>query len=204
MRGCALARPAPAAAAARRPRSSCSAASQWRALPTASTSNAAASSARSAPGRSCRSSKRSPSSSAERVEQDRLAGAGLAGQHREAGIELDVERFDDDEIADRQRAQHVIPSGRPASVARGAHRRAGPVQPLRCFAPVELLAQHREVIVVLRGAESARCAARAGRSRDRLRRGRNAPGRRNGQPHRARADGDFDRSTCRGRRSGGA
>ena len=44
---------------------------------------------------------------AERVEQDRLARAGFAGQHREAGVELEVERFDDDEIADRQQPQHA-------------------------------------------------------------------------------------------------
>ena len=42
----------------------------------------------------------------QRVEQDRLAGAGLAGEHGEAAIELEVERFDDDEIPDRQQAQH--------------------------------------------------------------------------------------------------
>ena len=43
---------------------------------------------------------------AQRVEQDRLARAGFAGEHREARRELDVERLDDDEIADGQRAQH--------------------------------------------------------------------------------------------------
>ena len=44
----------------------------------------------------------------EAVEQDRLAGAGFAGQDRKAGVELEVERFDDDEVADRQRTQHAI------------------------------------------------------------------------------------------------
>ena len=43
---------------------------------------------------------------AERVEQDRLAGARLAGQHGEPAGELDVESRDDDEIADRERTQH--------------------------------------------------------------------------------------------------
>ena len=43
----------------------------------------------------------------QRVEQDRLARAGLAGQHGEAALELDVERIDDDEIADRECAQHA-------------------------------------------------------------------------------------------------
>ncbi len=36
----------------------------------------------------------------QRVEQDRLAGAGLAGQHREAALKLELERLDDDEISD--------------------------------------------------------------------------------------------------------
>ena len=44
----------------------------------------------------------------ERIEQDRLSRAGLAGQDREAGVELEVERFDDDEIADGQQAKHAI------------------------------------------------------------------------------------------------
>ena len=42
----------------------------------------------------------------QRVDQDRLAGAGLAGQHREAGAELDLERVDDDEVAEREAVQH--------------------------------------------------------------------------------------------------
>ena len=36
----------------------------------------------------------------ERVDQDRLAGAGLAGEHREAVRELELDRVDDDEVAD--------------------------------------------------------------------------------------------------------
>ena len=43
----------------------------------------------------------------ERVEQDRLAGAGFAGEDGQALGELDVERCDDDEVADRKRAQHL-------------------------------------------------------------------------------------------------
>ena len=39
---------------------------------------------------------------AERVEQDRLAGAGLAGQHAEARPEFEVERLDQDDVADRE------------------------------------------------------------------------------------------------------
>ena len=40
------------------------------------------------------------------VDQDRLAGAGLPGQHREAGREVEFERLDDDEVADCERQQH--------------------------------------------------------------------------------------------------
>ncbi len=40
------------------------------------------------------------------VDQDRLAGAGFAGQHREAGRELKLERVDDHEVANRKRNQH--------------------------------------------------------------------------------------------------
>jgi hypothetical protein len=58
---------------------------------------------------------------AERVDQDRLAGAGFAGEHREAGRELEVERIDDGEVADPQRAQHGQRSqARAAPLARPA------------------------------------------------------------------------------------
>ena len=42
----------------------------------------------------------------ERIEQDRLAGAGLAGQHRQAAGEIDVEPIDQDNVADREPGQH--------------------------------------------------------------------------------------------------
>ena len=42
----------------------------------------------------------------ERVDEDRLAGAGLAAQHRQPRRELDLERVDDDEVADRETVQH--------------------------------------------------------------------------------------------------
>ena len=42
----------------------------------------------------------------ERVEQDRFPGAGLAGQGREAGGEIDVEPIDQDDIADRKPGEH--------------------------------------------------------------------------------------------------
>ena len=44
----------------------------------------------------------------ERVDEDRLAGAGLAAQHRQARRELDLERVDDDEVADRETMQHRL------------------------------------------------------------------------------------------------
>ena len=45
---------------------------------------------------------------AQRVEQDRLAGARLAGEHREPARELEVERLDDDEIADGEETKHAM------------------------------------------------------------------------------------------------
>ena len=47
-----------------------------------------------------------PKGEAEGVEQDRLAGAGLAGQHGEAGTDLQVQPVDEDDVADRQVQQH--------------------------------------------------------------------------------------------------
>ena len=54
----------------------------------------------------------------ERVDQDRLAGAGLAGEDREARLEVEFERVDDDEIANRKRVQH-------RRLRKGQPRRAG-------------------------------------------------------------------------------
>ncbi len=48
----------------------------------------------------------------QRVDQDRLAGAGLAGEDGEAGLEFEVERVDDDEVADRERLQHRVNAAR--------------------------------------------------------------------------------------------
>ncbi len=48
----------------------------------------------------------------QRVDQDRLACAGLAGQHREAGLQLHLELADDDHVAKRQAAQHLNPGRR--------------------------------------------------------------------------------------------
>ena len=43
---------------------------------------------------------------ADGLDEDRLAGAGLARQHGEAGVELDLEPLDDGEMLDAQIAQH--------------------------------------------------------------------------------------------------
>ena len=42
----------------------------------------------------------------EGIEQDRFAGAGLAGQHRQPGGEIDVEPVDQDDVADRKPGEH--------------------------------------------------------------------------------------------------
>ena len=42
----------------------------------------------------------------QRIDQDRLARAGLAGQHREAGAAFHLELADDDHVPERQAAQH--------------------------------------------------------------------------------------------------
>ena len=42
----------------------------------------------------------------EGIEQDRFAGAGLAGQHGKAGAEIDVQPIDQDDVADGKAGQH--------------------------------------------------------------------------------------------------
>ncbi len=42
----------------------------------------------------------------EGVEQNRLAGAGFAGEHGKAVGEVDVEPVDEDDIADGQSGEH--------------------------------------------------------------------------------------------------
>src|SRR5262245_4318419 len=44
----------------------------------------------------------------DRVDQDRLAGAGLTGQHVEAGLERHDDVFDDGEVTDRELSQHGL------------------------------------------------------------------------------------------------
>ncbi len=43
---------------------------------------------------------------AQRVEQDRLAGAGLAGEHAEPGMEGEVEPVDQHDVANGEAEQH--------------------------------------------------------------------------------------------------
>ncbi len=43
----------------------------------------------------------------ERIEQNGFARAGLTGQHRKTTGELDIEPFDQDDVADRQTGQHA-------------------------------------------------------------------------------------------------
>ena len=50
----------------------------------------------------------------QRVDQDGLAGTGFTGEHREAARQLDIERADDDEVAQRQAQPHAQP---PAAAA---------------------------------------------------------------------------------------
>src|SRR5204862_6628964 len=42
----------------------------------------------------------------QRIDEDRLAGTGFAGEHREAVGPLDLERTDDDEIAKGESSEH--------------------------------------------------------------------------------------------------
>ena len=42
----------------------------------------------------------------ESVEQDRFAGAGLAGERGKAGAEIDIQPFDQNDIADGKARQH--------------------------------------------------------------------------------------------------
>ena len=76
----------------------------------------------------------------ERVHQDRLARAGLAGEHREPRLELELERLDDDKIADAQLAEH------------------GVLVSFYRFTPTQLLAQHLEIAVSGRMDEADRVA----------------------------------------------
>ena len=55
----------------------------------------------------------------EGVEQDRLAGAGLAGEHGKACGEIDVEPVDQDDVADGKPGEHVSGQAQCSSVMPG-------------------------------------------------------------------------------------
>jgi hypothetical protein len=78
----------------------------------------------------------------EGVHQDRLARAGLAGEHGVAAPRLKLDALGDDVVANRQDAQH------DGSVLLRA--------PFGGFAPAQLLAQHGEVAVARRMHEADR------------------------------------------------
>ena len=75
----------------------------------------------------------------EGVEQDRLAGAGLAGQHGKPVGEIDVEPIDQDDVADRKPGEHGlggpdragIPSGGFAIIEDDNESQPGCVRVLR-------------------------------------------------------------------------
>ena len=46
---------------------------------------------------------------ADRLDEDRLAGAGFAGQDVEARAELDLDRFDDGQVSDGEEPEHATP-----------------------------------------------------------------------------------------------
>ena len=47
-----------------------------------------------------------PEQQADRLDEDRLAGAGLAGQDVQAGIELQFDRIDDRKVFNPEKAEH--------------------------------------------------------------------------------------------------
>ena len=49
---------------------------------------------------------------AERIEQDRLAGAGLAGERTKPLRKFQIEPIDENHIADRQRGRASVPANR--------------------------------------------------------------------------------------------
>ena len=48
---------------------------------------------------------------AQSIEQDRFAGAGLAGQHAQARREGEIEAVDQDDVADGEAEQHRLSAG---------------------------------------------------------------------------------------------
>ena len=59
----------------------------------------------------------------ERVDEDRLAGPRLAGEHAEAGRKVDLELVDEDEVADGESAQHRHGGSGSCTEVRGTAQR---------------------------------------------------------------------------------
>ena len=70
----------------------------------------------SCPARTSPVSARAPSARPKRIEQDRLARAGLAGEHAEARLELELEPLDQHDIVDGELPQHGEERSRQASL----------------------------------------------------------------------------------------
>src|SRR5690606_2102657 len=70
----------------------------------------------------------------EGIEQARLSGAGLAGQHSEPLGKIDVEPVDQDDVADRESGEHgaAVPGLRPARSCAG-HPRLADSWPLKTW-----------------------------------------------------------------------
>ena len=68
---------------------------------------------------------------AQSIQEDRLARAGLAGQHAQAALELEIEALDQDDVTDRETDQHV--AARPD--APPANRRPTRGRPAHCVIP---------------------------------------------------------------------
>ena len=71
---------------------------------------------------------------AERVEQDRLARAGLAGEHAEPRLELQLEPLDEHDVMDGELPQHARRIGAAACFAYSLRSFSRPVA--RCHMPV--------------------------------------------------------------------
>ena len=82
---------------------------------------------------------------ADRLDEDRLAGPGLAGQDVEAGLELDLDRVDDREMLDAEEAEH-------AEKRENSNRNIG----------LTAVSRHDTVLhILVRGSAPARCPSGA-------------------------------------------
>ena len=70
----------------------------------------------------------------QRIEQDGFAGARLAGQHRQPGVELDAEPVDQDDVLDGEAREHRQP--RAATPGRTPGRSRSPCSPAAASPPL--------------------------------------------------------------------